>query len=133
MILHTGGDHVIRAEDVGLDRLHGIKLAGGYLFQRRRVENIVHPAKGVNDGAVIPHIADIEFDLLRALGIAHLVFMAHVVLLLLVTGKDTDLADIRRQKAVQHRVSEGARPSGDQEGLLQKLGHFDLLYLLFQE
>lgn len=46
--------------------------------------------------------------------------MAHVVLLFLVAGEDTNLADVRGQKAVQNRVTEGAGPARDEEDFVFK-------------
>ena len=97
---------VFRAENVGLDRLYREKLAGRHLFERRRVEDIIHAVHRVFDGLDVPHVADVKFDLLGGFGHFRLKLVPHIVLLLLVAGKDTDLADIRFQKAVENSISE---------------------------
>lgn len=84
------------------------------------MEHIVHAPEGWGDGAVVPHIADVEFDFLRAGGTGQLIGVAHVVLLFLVAGEDTNLADVRGQKAVQNRMAEGAGPARDEEDFIFK-------------
>ena len=113
--LNGGGEHVIRAKDIGFHRLQREKLAGGDLLQRGGVEDVIHPDHRVFQRLQIAHIADVELDLVRNGGIPRLVFMPHVVLLFLIPGENADLADVRLQKAVQHRVAEGAGASGDEE------------------
>ena len=84
------------------------------------MEHIVHPAKRRGDGAVVPHIADVEFDFLRAGGTGQLIGVAHVVLLFLVAGENANFPDVRGQKAVQNRVTERAGPARDEEDFIFK-------------
>ena len=96
------------------------------------MEHIVHAPEGWGDGAVVPHIADVEFDFLRAGGTGQLIGVAHVVLLFLVAGEDTNLADVRGQKAVQNRMAEGAGAARDEEDFVFKQRHFsDTLQSIF--
>ena len=122
-LVNGRGEHVIRADDVGLHRLHGEKLAGGHLLQSRRVENVVHIVDGVFHGLQIPDVADEELDFCRGLGHFRLELVAHVVLLLFVPGENPDLADVRIQEPVQHRVAEGTGAAGDHQGLARKDTH----------
>ncbi len=57
--------------------------------------------------------------------------MTHVVLLLLVSGENTDLADVRLQEAVQHRVPETSRSSGNEEYFVFENGHILVGLLLY--
>lgn len=84
------------------------------------MEHIVHAPERRGDGAVVPHVADVEFDLLRAGGAGQLVGMTHVVLLFLVPGENADLPDIRGQEAVQNRMAEGAGAARDEENFIFK-------------
>ena len=95
-----GGEHIVRADDVGPHGLHGEELAGGHLLQGRGMEDIVHPMHGPPDGLQVPDIADVKFNFVRHLGHLRLVLMAHIVLLLLVTREDANLANIGSQEAV---------------------------------
>ena len=104
---------VFRAENVGLDRLYREKLAGRHLFERRRVEDVIHAVHRVFDGREVPHVADVELDFLGDFGHFRLKLVPHIVLLLLVAGKDPDLSDVRFQKAVENGISETPRPACD--------------------
>ena len=42
-----------------------------------------------------------------------LIAVAHIVLFLFITGEDTDLADVRAQKTVEHGVAERTDSTGD--------------------
>ena len=131
-VFHTSVDDIVGADDIGLDGLHGKEFAGGHLLEGGGVEHIVHPAERRGDGAVVPHVADVEFDLLRAGGAGQLVGMTHVVLLLLVPGEDANFADVRGQEAVQNRMAEGAGAARDEEDFIFKQRHFsDTLQSIF--
>ena len=117
-LFNGGGQHVVRADDVGAYCLHGEKLAGGHLLESGSMEDVVYPAHSAPDGLQIPHVTDVEFDLIRHFRHLHLKFMAHIVLLLLIAGEDTDLADVGRKKAVENGVAERAGPTGDHEGFI---------------
>ena len=117
-LINSSGQHIIRTDNVSAYRLHGEELAGGHLFEGGGVEDVVHPAHGTTDGLQIPHVANIEFDLIRHFRHLYLKFMAHIVLLLLIAGEDADLADVGRKKAVENGVAERAGPTGDHEGFV---------------
>ena len=108
-----GCEDVVRADDVGLHRFQGEELAGGHLLEGRGVEDIVHPVHSVADAGQIPHVADEEAELVRCFRHGGLEGVAHVILLLLISGEDADLPDAGLQKPFQHGVAEGAGPAGD--------------------
>ena len=95
-----GGEDIVRADDVGPHGLHREELTGGHLLQSGGVENIVHPGHGPPDGLQVPDVADVKLDFIRHLRHPGLVLVAHIVLLLLVPGEDTDLANVRGEEAV---------------------------------
>ena len=115
--LHTGVNggvkDVVRADDIGLDGLHGEELAGGDLLQGSGVEDVVHAGHGVLDGLGIPDIADIELDLLCSLRVPGLKLVAHIVLLLFVPGEDADLLQVRVQEVLQDGGTKGTGTAGD--------------------
>ena len=84
MVCHTGGNHIVGTGHIGFDCLHGIKFTGRYLLQSCGMKYIVHTAKRIQNGIVIPHIAYVEFDLFRILRIQLLIGMPHIILLLLI-------------------------------------------------
>ena len=93
--LDCGGEHVVRADDVGLHGLHGEELARRHLLEGGGVEDIVHARHHVAARLQIAHVADVELDLVGHLGIPRLILVAHIVLLLLVARKNANLTDIR--------------------------------------
>ena len=115
--LHTGinggVEDVVRADDVGLDGLHGEELAGGDLLQGSGVEDVVHAGHGVLDGLGVADIADIELDLLGGLRVPGLELVAHIVLLLFVPGEDADLLQVRVQEVLQDGGTKGTGTAGD--------------------
>ena len=106
-------EDVVRADDVGLNRLHGEELAGGDLLQGSGVEDVVHAGHGVLDGLGVADIADIELDLLGGLRVPGLKLVAHIVLLLLVPGEDADLLQVRIQEVLQDGGTKGTGTAGD--------------------
>ena len=104
---------VVRADDVGLNGLHGEELAGGDLLQGSGVEDVVHAGHGVLDGLGVADIADIELDLLGGLRVPGLELVAHIVLLLFVPGEDADLLQVRVQEVLQDGGTKGTGTAGD--------------------
>ena len=119
-LLDRGVEHVVRADDVGADGLHGEELAGGHLLEGGGVEHIVHANHGGLHGREVSHVANVKLDFPRRFRQLGLKFVAHIVLLLLVAGKDADLGNIGIQEAVQHGVAKAARTAGDEEGFVLK-------------
>jgi hypothetical protein len=89
--VNSGVQHVVSTNDVGLDSLHGEELAGRNLFQSGSVEDVVNTGHSVTDGLGITNITDVELHLLGSFGMLGLKLVTHIVLLLFVTGEDTDL------------------------------------------
>ena len=98
--LNGGGEHIVGADDIGPHGLHGEELAGGHLLQSGGVEDIIHPSHGSPNRLQIPDIANVKLDFVRHFRHPGLVLVAHIVLLLLVSREDADLANIRGEKAV---------------------------------
>ena len=115
--LHTcvngGVEDVVRADDIGLDGLHGEELAGGDLLQGSGVEDVVHAGHGVLDGLGVADIADIELDLLGGLRVPGLKLVAHIILFLFVPGEDADLLQVRVQEVLQDGGTKGTGTAGD--------------------
>ena len=126
-ILNTGFDgssqHIVSADHVGLHGLHRKELAGGNLLQSSSMENIVHTVHSVLDGSKIPHVTDEKFDFVGNLGHFCLEFVAHIVLLLFVTGEYTNLSNIGLQEAVKHSVAERAGTAGNHQSFAGKNRH----------
>ena len=118
--VNGGVQDIVRADDVRLHGLHREELAGGHLFQRCRVEDVVDAGHGVPDGLRAAHIADVELDLAGILRVVGLQLVAHIVLLLLIAGEDADLADVGGQEMLEHCMPEAARAAGDEKGLVLK-------------
>ena len=115
--LHTcvngGVENVVRADDIGLNGLHGEELAGGDLLQGSGVEDVVYAGHGVLDGLGVADIADIELDLLGGLRVPGLELVAHIILLLFVPGEDADLLQVRVQEVLQDGGTKGTGTAGD--------------------
>ena len=96
--LDTGIDssmeNVVRTDDVGLNGLHGEELTGRNLLQSSSVEDVVNTGHGITDRLRIADITDVELHLLGSLRVLGLKLMAHIVLLLFITGEDADLTDV---------------------------------------
>ena len=97
------------------------------------MEYVVNAVHRVFDGREVPHVADVEPDLFGSFGHFRLKLVPHIVLLLLIAGKDPDLADIRFQKAVKNGISERTGSAGDQKCFVSEECHcvfsnFDKLY-----
>ena len=133
--LHTGinggVEDVVRADDVGLNRLHGEELAGGDLLQGSGVEDVVNTGHGVLDGLGVADIADIELDLLGGLRVPGLELVAHIVLLLLVPGEDADLLQVRVQEVLQDGGTKGTGTAGDHKGCVIECRHFNFPPIIF--
>ena len=115
--------HVVRADDIGLHGLHREELAAGDLLQRRRMEDVIDPAHRALQGRFVPHVADIELDLVRHVRVLRLILVPHVVLFLLIPAEDPDLADVGPEEPPQHRISETPGPPGNHQCLVFENGH----------
>ena len=84
------------------------------------MEHIIHPLHRILQRALVANVTDVELNLVRHLRHPSLEIVAHVILLLLVTREDADLADIRPKETVQHRFPETTGATGDQQGFILK-------------
>lgn len=119
-LLDGGVQDVVRADDVGSHGLHGEELAGGHLLEGGGVEDVVDPVHGVAHALGVADVADEEANLGGELRGFLLQAMAHVVLLLLVAGEDTDLCQVSVHEVLEHGVAERAGAARDHQGLTGK-------------
>ena len=90
------------------------------LLQSGSVENIVNTRHGIFDGLGVADIADIELDLLSGLRMLGLKLMSHIVLLLLVTGEDTNLFQVRIQEVLQNGRTKRTSTTSNHKGCVIK-------------
>lgn len=110
--LNSSSQDIVRTNDIGLDGLHWEELTARDLLQCCGMEYIIHTGHGVAARLQVAYIADKEFDLVCHIGVFHLVLVAHIVLLLLIAGEDTDFSDVCTEEAVQYCVTEGSCSTG---------------------
>ena len=123
--INSGVQHIISADDVGLDSLHGEELAGRNLLQCGCVEDVVNTGHSVTDRLGVADITDVELHLLGSVRMLGLKLMAHIVLLLLITGEDTDLLQIRIQEVLQNGRAKRTSTTSDHKGCVIKCRHFN--------
>ena len=131
--INSGVQHIISADDVGLDSLHGEELAGRNLFQSGSVEDVVNTGHCVTDGLRVADIADVELHLLCSVRVLGLKLMTHIVLLLLVTGEDTNLLQVRIQEVLQNGRAKRTSTTSDHKGCVIKCRHFNFPPIHFIE
>ena len=112
--------HVVSTDDVGLNGLHGEELAGRNLLQCSSMENVVNAGHCVTDGLGVADITDVELDLLGVLRVLGLKLMTHIVLLLFVTGEDTDLLQVGIQEVLQNGRTKRTSTTSDHKGCVIK-------------
>ncbi len=105
----------MRADHIGVHRLHRVELAGRHLLQRGGVIDEIDPAGDAFHGAEVAHVRHVVLDPAVAEALA-LVF-----LLLLVPADDPHLRHRQRQEVLQDRGAERARAAGDQDGRAREL------------
>ena len=125
--INGGVQHIIRADDVGLDGLHGEELAGRHLLQSGSMEDVINTRHSVTDGLGIADIADVELDLLSIFRVFGLKLMAHIILLLFVPGENTDFLQVRIQKVLQNSRTKRTSTTSDHKGCVIKCRHFYFL------
>ena len=122
--LHTcidgGIQRIIRTNHIGLDGFHREELTAGHLLQGCCMEDIIDSLHGIVQGAPVAYVTDIELNFACDLGHTRLEVVTHIVLLLLVAGEDTDLADVGLEETVEYCVAEAAGASGDEEDFVFK-------------
>lgn len=92
------------------------------------MEYVVNTRHGVSQRLWVSDIANVEFDFVGIIRVLSLEFMAHIILLLLIAGKDADLANIRCQEVLKDRIAERAGTARDHKGGVCKFGHIIFLH-----
>ena len=111
-----GVQHVVGADDVGLDGLHGEELAGGNLLEGSGMEDVVHAVHGIANRLGVSDVANEEANLGGELGGFLLQAMAHVILFLLVAGEDANFGKVGVHEVLEHGVAERACTARDHQG-----------------
>ena len=110
-ILYTmrygGFQYIVRTDHIGLHSLQRKELATGNLFQGGGGKHIIHSHHGTVHRLAVTDITNVEFYF----GILQV--MTHVILLFLVTTKNTDLFDITIKKATKNSITKGACSTGN--------------------
>jgi hypothetical protein len=73
------------------------------------MKDVVRSIHGLPQGIQASHVTDIKFEPWIA------VPASHIVLLLLIAGKDPDLADVGLKESIQHGVTEAASAARNQK------------------
>lgn len=128
--LYGCGQDIVRTDDIGLDGLHREELTARNLLQCCGMEDIIHTGHGVAARLQVAYVSDKEFDFMGHVRVFHLVFVAHIVLLLLIAGEDTDFSDICTEKAIQYCVTEGTCSSSNHESFSCKNAHNIIVIVL---
>jgi hypothetical protein len=107
-------NHILGAQDVGLDRLERIVLGRRHLFQGRGVDHQIDSLHGAAEPVPIAHVAD-EVPHLGVL--FQRIHLLHFELLELVAGIDNYPPHVRvlLKQDLHHLLSEGAGPARDQD------------------
>ena len=128
--INSGVQDIVRTDNVGLDSLHGEELAGRNLFQCGGVENVVNTGHCVTDGLRVADITDVELDLASSLRVLGLKLVAHIVLLLFVTGEDADFLQVGIQEVLQNGRAKRTSTTSDHKGCVIKCRHNNNLHKL---
>ena len=90
------------------------------------MENVVNAGHCVTDGLGVADITDVELHLLCSVRVLGLKLMAHIILLLFVTGEDTNLLQVRIQEVLQNGRTKRTSTTSDHKGCVIKCRHFKL-------
>ena len=77
------------------------------------MKDVIHPVHRVADRLDVANVADVELHFGDVVRVASLELVPHVVLLLLITGKDANLPHVGSQEMLKDGVSKGTSPSRD--------------------
>ena len=115
-ILYTmrygGFQYIVRTDHIGLHSLQRKELAAGNLLQSSGREYIIHSYHGTVHRLAVTDITNVEFYF----GILQV--MTHVILLFLVTTKNTDLFDVTIKKTTQYGITKRSGASGNKEDFI---------------
>ena len=104
---YGGFQYIVRTDHIGLHSLQRKELATGNLFQGGGGKHIIHSHHGTVHRLAVTDITNVEFYF----GILQV--MTHVILLFLVTTKNTDLLDVAIKETTQYSVTEGTGTASD--------------------
>ena len=115
-VVHGRFNEVLGAEDVGLYRLEGVVLAGGHLFEGRRVHDDIDPLQRAVQPILVAHVSDEIADLPKFLGRE---LLGHLGLFQLIAGKYHHAGDFRvlQQDGFDEFLSKGTGATGNEQGL----------------
>ena len=89
------------------------------------MEYVIDAVHSVAHGLNIAYVTDVKFDFVCHIRHFYLKFVAHIVLLFLVTRKNSDLPDVGGEETVQNGVAKRARASCDQKSFICEQRHID--------
>ena len=87
-------EHIVGANDIGANGLHGEELARGHLLKRSCMEDVIDSVHSITHRLGITHVADEEAHLGGELGRALLQAVTHVILLLLIARENANFTDV---------------------------------------
>jgi len=131
--VNSGVQDVIGTDDVGLNSLHGEEFAGGNLLQSGSVEDVINTRHSVTDRLRIADITDVELHLFGGIRVLGLKLMAHIVLLLFVTGEDADFLQVGIQEVLQNGRTKRTSTTSNHKGCVIKCRHFNFPPIHFIE
>ena len=111
---YGGFQYIVRTDHIGLHSLQRKELAAGNLLQSGGGKHIIHSHHGTVYRLAVTDITNVKFYF----GILQV--MTHVILLFLVTTKNTNLLDIRIKETTQYSVTKTAGTSGYKEDFVFK-------------
>ena len=112
--------HVIGADDVSANRLHGEELTRRDLLESSRMEDVVHTVHRIANGLGVAHVTDEEANLGGKFRTTLLQAMTHIILLLLIAREDANLLELGVNKVLKHGITKAACTARDHEGLTSK-------------
>ena len=87
------------------------------------MKNIIYAVHGILYRCQIPYIPDKEANFPRRLRHFGLKLMAHIVLLLFISGKDTNFLNIRIQETVEYGITERTSTTSNHQSFVSKDTH----------
>ena len=84
------------------------------------MEDVINSRHRIAAALQIADVTDKELNLMSYIREFHLILMTHVILLFLITTKDTDFTDICSQKTIQYSVTKRTCTTCNQQGFVFK-------------
>ena len=101
--------HIISANHIGFDSFHGKEFTRRHLLERRSMKDIVHTVHGISHALRITDVSYDKPNLLGKIRACLLQVMTHIILLLLITGKDADFRKIAFDEMLEHGITKTSR------------------------